>query len=58
MEKYDKNLIAIEESSVTIKGYRHRTTIPSRIFNFLDLDDKDKLRWILLKDGTIIIKKI
>jgi len=53
-----ENIVIIEESSVTVKGYRHRTTIPRRVFQFLALKDKDKLRWIVLKDGTIIIKKV
>ena len=48
----------IEESSVTARGYRHRTTIPSKVFRSLNLKDKDKLRWILLKDGTIVIRKV
>jgi len=51
------NISLIEESSVTARGYRHRTTIPSRIYHFLKLKDKDRLRWIVLKDGTLIIQK-
>jgi len=52
-----ENIIVLEESSVTVKGYRHRTTIPRRVFKFLKLKDKDKLRWIVMKDGTVIVKK-
>lgn len=48
---------AMEESSVTARGYRHRTTIPSKIYRRLGLKDKDKLRWTLLKDGTLIVNK-
>jgi len=48
---------AMEESSVTARGYRHRTTIPSKVFRHLGLKDKDKLRWTLLKDGTLIVNK-
>ncbi len=48
----------IDVSSVTVKGYRHRTTVPNKIFRYLDLKDKDKLRWILLKRGTIIVEKV
>ena len=47
----------MEESSVTARGYRHRTTIPSKVFRHLGLKDKDKLRWTLLKDGTLIVNK-
>jgi len=48
----------IESSGVTAKGYRHRTTIPSKIFKKLGLKDKDQLRWVLYKDGTLIISKL
>lgn len=48
----------VEKSSVTARGYRHRTTIPSEIFKKLDLKDKDELKWILLKNGTIMLSKI
>ena len=45
----------VDKSGVTAKGYRHRTTIPSRIFKKWGLEDKDELRWVLLKDGTAIV---
>ena len=48
----------VEESSVTSRGYRHRTTIPSKIYNHLNLKNKDRLRWILLENGELIVKKI
>jgi bifunctional DNA-binding transcriptional regulator/antitoxin component of YhaV-PrlF toxin-antitoxin module len=48
----------IEETTVTVRSYRHRTTVPSKIFKFLDLKQGDSLRWIALKDGTIYIKKV
>jgi len=54
----EEEIVSIEESSVTARGYRHRTTIPHRTFQLLKLKDKDKLRWTTLKDGTVIIKKI
>jgi bifunctional DNA-binding transcriptional regulator/antitoxin component of YhaV-PrlF toxin-antitoxin module len=52
-----EEIIIIEESGVTVRGYRHRTTIPRRVFQFLKLSDKDKLHWTVLKDGTVIVKK-
>ena len=58
LKKNAEGLIALEESSVTVKGYRHRTTIPRRVFQFLELRDKDKLRWILREDGTIIVQRL
>jgi len=53
----DEEIIIVEESSVTAKGYRHRTTIPGRVFRFLNLKDKDKLRWIVSSDGIVVVKK-
>ena len=55
--KDPKEAVIIEESGVTARGYRHRTTVPKKIFQFFKLKDKDKLRWIALKDGTVIVKK-
>lgn len=52
------NVNLVEESAVTARGYRHRTTIPSRVYQFLKLKNKDRLRWIMLRDGTIIVKKV
>ena len=48
----------IEETRVTVRSYRHRTTVPSKIFKFLDLKQGDTLRWIALKDGTVYIRKV
>jgi len=48
----------IEESRITARGYRHRMTIPSKIFRLLKLRDKDTLRWIVYGDGTIRIIKV
>ena len=48
----------VETSSVTARGYRHRTTIPSKIFKKWKLEDKDELKWVLLKNGTVILSKV
>lgn len=52
------SIVTIEETKITSRGFRHRTTIPKGAYKHLDLKDKDTLRWILLKDGTLIIKKV
>lgn len=52
-----KKVVYIGESGVTAKMYRHRTTIPSEVFRALKLKDRDRLRWALLKDGTVIVEK-
>ncbi len=59
MEKLISDDVAyIEETRVTVRSYRHRTTVPSKIFKFLDLKQGDTLRWIALKDGTVYIRKV
>jgi bifunctional DNA-binding transcriptional regulator/antitoxin component of YhaV-PrlF toxin-antitoxin module len=51
------NVLAIEETRVTVRKYRHRTTVPTKIFKLLELKDGDTLRWIAMKDGKILIEK-
>lgn len=52
------DIVSIEETTVTVRAYRHRTTIPSKIFRFLDLKQGDSLRWVALRDGTIFVRKV
>jgi len=52
-----EDILYIEETKVTVRKYRHRTTVPSKIFKLLKLEDGDILRWIAMKDGKILIKK-
>jgi bifunctional DNA-binding transcriptional regulator/antitoxin component of YhaV-PrlF toxin-antitoxin module len=59
MGKLDTDdIICIEETTVTVRSYRHRTTVPSKIFRLLDIRQGDSLRWIALKDGTVFIRKV
>jgi bifunctional DNA-binding transcriptional regulator/antitoxin component of YhaV-PrlF toxin-antitoxin module len=48
----------IEETAVTVRSYRHRTTVPSRVFKHLDLKQGDMIRWIVLRDGSVILSKL
>ena len=52
------DIVCIEETSITVRSYRHRTTVPSKVFKFLDLKQGDTLRWIALKDGRVYIRKV
>lgn len=45
----------ITETSATIKGSRRRTTIPKVISNKFQVKDGDTLRWVLFKDGRVLI---
>ncbi|MGA1793678.1 MAG: AbrB/MazE/SpoVT family DNA-binding domain-containing protein [Thermoplasmatota archaeon] len=48
----------ITETSMTIRGTRRRTTVPKTIVEKLDLHNGSKIRWILFKDGSILIRKV
>lgn len=52
-----EDVLYIEETKVTVRKYRHRTTVPAKIFKLLELKDGDSLRWIAMKDGKILIEK-
>ena len=59
MPKIDtEDIIAMEDTHITVRGYRRRTTIPSGIFRFLELGDGDVIRWIATKDGTVYLSKL
>jgi bifunctional DNA-binding transcriptional regulator/antitoxin component of YhaV-PrlF toxin-antitoxin module len=48
----------INETSLTIRGTRRRTTVPKDIVDKLKLKNGDKIRWILFKDKSIAIIKV
>lgn len=48
----------IKETGLTIRGSRRRTTVPSELVDILDLKNGDKIRWIVLKDGTTYVQKV
>jgi bifunctional DNA-binding transcriptional regulator/antitoxin component of YhaV-PrlF toxin-antitoxin module len=52
------DILCLEETTVTVRSYRHRTTIPSKIFKYLELKQGDSLRWVALRDGTVFIRKV
>jgi len=52
------NVKCIKETAITIKGSRRRITVPSEVVDLLHLKNGSKLRWVVLKDGTINIYKV
>jgi len=48
----------IEITSMTVRGSRRRTTVPKKVFDKLALLDKGKLRWIMLKNGKLLVEKV
>jgi len=48
----------ITETALTIRGTRRRTTVPKIIVDKVKLKNGDKIRWMLFKDGKILISKV
>ena len=47
----------VNDTTITIRGYRRRTTVPKQIFEHLNLKDGDAIRWIIMKNGTVLVMK-
>ncbi|MDP6156219.1 MAG: hypothetical protein QGH39_07205 [Candidatus Thermoplasmatota archaeon] len=48
----------IKETRLTIRNSRRRTTVPAELVESMSLKDGDKIRWIVLKDGTTFVEKV
>jgi bifunctional DNA-binding transcriptional regulator/antitoxin component of YhaV-PrlF toxin-antitoxin module len=48
----------VTDTAITIRGSRRRMTVPSEVVELLNLNDGDKLRWIVFKNGDIQIQKV
>ncbi len=53
-----EDVVYIEETAITVRGYRRRTTVPSKIFKFMGLREGDALRWIAMRDGSVSVTKV
>jgi bifunctional DNA-binding transcriptional regulator/antitoxin component of YhaV-PrlF toxin-antitoxin module len=53
-----EDVVCVEETAITVRGYRRRTTVPSKIFKFMQLGEGDSLRWIATRDGAVFVTKI
>ncbi len=53
-----EDVVYIEETAITVRGYRRRTTVPSKIFKFMGLREGDALRWIAMRDGSVFVTKV
>ena len=56
MERLKASSISLDHNN--IRGTRRRNTVPKVIVDKLELMDGDKIRWILFKDGSILITKV
>lgn len=48
----------VSETTLTIRGSRRRTTVPKDIVDRLKLSDGDRVRWVLFKDGRILLSPV
>jgi bifunctional DNA-binding transcriptional regulator/antitoxin component of YhaV-PrlF toxin-antitoxin module len=48
----------VSETTLTIRGSRRRTTVPKAVVDKLSMKDGDKLRWVLYKDGRILLTPV
>ena len=48
----------VTEVGLVIRGSRRRITVPKVIVDHFELKDKDKIRWVLLRDNTIVLVPI
>ena len=48
----------IKETAMTIKGSRRRITVPYEVIDLLKLKNGSKLRWVVMKDGSINLYKV
>ena len=51
-------IIHVQDTALTIRGPRRRTTVPTEIVKHLGLKDGEKIRWVLLRDNTLIVKRV
>ena len=52
------NVKCVKETAITIRGSRRRITVPAEVVELLKLTNGDKLRWVVLNDGTISMYKV
>jgi bifunctional DNA-binding transcriptional regulator/antitoxin component of YhaV-PrlF toxin-antitoxin module len=48
----------IKDTSITIRGSRRRITVPAEVVELLRLKNGNKLRWVVLADGSITLFKV
>lgn len=48
----------VSETTLTIRGSRRRTTVPKDIVDRLGMTDGDRFRWVLFKDGRILVTPV
>ena len=50
-----EEIVHVQETALTIRGSRRRTTVPGEIVDFFKFKDGERIRWVLLRDGTLMV---
>lgn len=45
----------VTETSITIRGSRRRTTVPKEIVDFFQMQNGDRMMWVLFNDGRLMV---
>ena len=48
----------IKDTALTVIGSRRRITVPSEVVELLNLENGDKLRWIVFNNGMVQLQKV
>ena len=48
----------VSETTLTVRGSRRRTTVPKDIVDRLAMVDGDRFRWVLFKDGRVMLTTV
>ncbi len=52
------DIVHVQMTCLTIRESRRRTTVPGEIIKLFSLKNGDRIRWTLLKDGTVIVTPV
>ena len=47
----------VSEATFMVRGARRGVTVPKAVVDTLELKNGDRLRWIVFKDGTLLLTK-
>ena len=47
----------VSETALTVRGTRNTTTVPNEVVEVMELENGDRLRWIMFEDTTILLTR-
>ena len=52
------DVVHIQETALTIRNSRRRTTVPAEVVDILGLKNGDRIRWVVLRDGRVLVTQV